>query len=395
MQSSINFILMPYRSRSVLINDDHLSRLREELHRHPSLSEQEEPVAAMIERQFIPLKPNKIYHRLGGHGIAFEFTGTKAGKTLMFRADTDALPIQENNTLPWASVNPGISHKCGHDGHMAILTGLGEMISNDRPAAGRVILLFQPAEETGTGAARVISDSQFTDMKPDQIYGLHNLPGFPFNTILIRKGTFAAASKGMIIRLHGKTAHAGQPETGISPSNAVSELINFINNDIRKDIFNDFILATIVHIRLGEMTFGTAPGDADFMLTLRALGDEDMELLVRMIEEKIRLIAGNNNLQFSCSFTEEFPATVNHDNSVDILEAVAGEQGLMIRDLKESFRWSEDFGHFLELFPGAFFGLGAGEETAQLHNPDYDFPNKIIDTGVLMFYGIYKKIMQS
>ena len=170
---------MPVKSLIDPEMTERLLKLRRELHRHPGLSGQEEKTSATIERYFIALKPDRVYRNIGGNGIAFEFSGSKPGKTLMLRADLDALPIPESKKLPWASENPGVSHKCGHDGHMTILCGVAELISLDRPEEGRVILLFQPAEETGTGAAKVISDNQFPAMKPDYVFGLHNLPGFP------------------------------------------------------------------------------------------------------------------------------------------------------------------------------------------------------------------------
>ncbi len=385
---------MTLQSPSLQATPGHLIDLRRELHRHPCLSGSENETAALIERHFFPFRSDFVYRDLGGHGIAFEFTGSNPGKTLMFRADLDALPIPEEASLPWSSVNSGVSHKCGHDGHMAILAGLGERLSHDRPQNGRVILLFQAEEETGRGAARVLRDPRFETMKPDYVFGLHNIPGFPAGTILTRKGTFAAASKGMIITLRGKTAHAAQPETGISPSEALSALIHFANRDLTKEaVFNDFVLATVIHTSLGERAFGTSPGYAELMLTLRSFRDDDMQMLSRLMEEKTNAVAASERLQYSISYTEEFPATVNEGDGIDILRNTARENGLMIRDLKECFRWSEDFGHFLAMYPGAFFGLGAGEATSQLHNPDYDFPDEITETGINILYALYKQIL--
>ena len=198
----------------------------------------------------------------------------------------------------------------------------------------------------------------------------------------------------MIISLRGKTAHAGQPETGISPVTAIARLIDFINTELSAIKFRDFVLATVIHIRLGERAFGTAPGEAEFMITLRAFRNDDMEKLTRLMEEKARMIADLEKLQCNISYTEEFPATVNHDDAVDILDDAAQKNGLMIRHLSESFRWSEDFGHYLEYGSGAFFGLGAGEDTPQLHNPDYDFPDSITVTGINIFFALYKQILK-
>ncbi len=386
---------MPGSPLSTGETGEYLTILRRELHRHPSLSGHEEKTAALIERQFIPLKPDAVHRDLGGHGIAFEFRGPEPGKTVMFRADLDALPIREGGDLPWSSENDGISHKCGHDGHMAILTGLGERISGDRPQHGRAILLFQPEEETGTGAARIIADSRYPSLKPDYVFGLHNLPGFPARTIIIKEGTFAAASRGMVIRLTGKTAHAGQPETGISPARAIARLTDAVLDGFPAGSFHDFVLATIIHIRLGRVAFGTAPGEAEFMLTLRAYRNDDMSVLMKNMEDTALRIAADERLQAEITYTEVFPATVNDDEGFEILETAARRNGFMIRNLREPFRWSEDFGHYLEGSRGAFFGLGAGENHVALHDPAYDFPDEITGTGIDLFFALYRQLLKS
>ena len=374
---------------------DKLTGLRRELHRYPSLSGHEEPVAAILEKFFIPLKPDRIYRKLGGQGIAFEFTGKSPGKTLMFRSDLDALPIREDTSLQWSSKIEGVSHKCGHDGHMAILSGLGQLISNDRPDNGRCILLFQPEEETGNGAKKVLEDSQFDSIRPDLIFGLHNLPGFPAGTILLKEGTFAAASRGMIIRLTGRTAHAGQPETGISPVPAIVKLTQFVNEELTLGDYSGFVLATIIHIRVGERAFGTAPGEAEFLITLRAFRNNDIEKLADRMEQKVRSVAAEHKLHFNITWTEIFPATVNHENAGRILAETAREGGFMIRNLGKVFRWSEDFGYYLQEIEGAFFGLGAGTDVPQLHNPDYDFPDDIMPEGIRFFFELYRKTLKS
>ncbi len=375
---------------------DKLKRLRHVLHRNAELSGKEKKTPQIIKNYFADFPPDKILENIGGRSLAVIFDSGEPGKTIVFRADLDALPIHESKEPEYYSRNTGVSHKCGHDGHMAILAGLSEIFSKYPPEKGKIVLLFQAEEETGTGAEKVVSDPEFIKLKPDYVFGLHNLPGFPKNTILIKKNNFAAASKGMIIDLNGRSSHAGHPENGNSPAVVISHLIQFTEKLNRDQLaFKDFTLVTIIHIKLGEKAFGTLPGNAQFMITLRAFKDPDIRKADEMIRKETARICEKENIKFTLNYTEEFPATVNHDEQVHLVEQAAMDIGADIQQIEETFRWSEDFGHYLKKFKGAFFGLGAGKNTPQLHNPEYDFPDNLIETGVKMYYQIYKRIITS
>jgi amidohydrolase len=369
-----------------------LSNLRKSLHKNPELSGFESETALFIEEQIQKSLPDKIYKNIGGNSIAFEFSSNKPGPTVVFRADLDALPIKEELEKDYKSGNEGISHKCGHDGHMTILVGLASLIQKQRPARGKLILLFQAEEETGKGALKVINDPRWKEINPDYVFGLHNLPRFPLHSILIRNDTFAAASCGMIIQLKGKTSHAGHPEDGINPANAISQIIELCGKSIDQSV-EHFKLITIIHIELGEKAFGTSPGEGSIMLTLRTYEDEVMKELKRLLTDKINSISKSESLQTDISFTEEFPATINQKEELEKIKEAAEDIGLEIIIKKEPFRWSEDFGHYLKNHKGAFFGLGSGLSCPQLHNPDYDFPDSIIPTGIQIYYALYEKYL--
>lgn len=192
-----------------------LIELRKELHKYPELSGKESQTAKRIIEFAKRFNPDEIISKVGGEGVLVIFEGEQKGKTILIRCDLDALPIDEENAFEHKSVYENISHKCGHDGHMSIVSGLIPILSENKIKKGKVVLLFQPAEETGQGASLVLSDAKFTKLKPDFAFALHNLPGFKKNQIIIKKDVFASASKGLIIRLKGKTSHAGEPERGI------------------------------------------------------------------------------------------------------------------------------------------------------------------------------------
>lgn len=374
-----------------------LVKLRQELHQHPELSGQETETARRIVEHLQTYIPDKIYTHLGGTGVAAVFNGLNTdGPTILFRAELDALPIADTNEeLNYSSVTDSISHKCGHDGHMAILTALGSLLHQQRPAKGKVILLYQPAEEIGAGAWAVLQDKRFeTEFKPDYVFALHNLPGKPMHQVVVREDVFAAASTGMIVELHGRSSHAAEPENGLNPGLAMSEIIVAFNHIIRqKDQFQDLTLLTVIHARLGEVAFGTNPGFATVMATLRTYQPDDMNKLKELTRKQVEEIASNYNLTFSIRFTEEFPATVNHSEQVQTIRQAARAIELDVQEAVQPFRWSEDFGHFTARYKGAFFGLGSGTEQPQLHHSDYDFPDELIPTGAAVFYGIVQHIL--
>jgi len=371
---------------------EELIALRRTLHSQPELAGKEVETAKKIKAYLTSCQPAEIIENIAGHGLLAIFKGNEPGKNILLRADMDALPISELNDFYYKSKNPGVSHKCGHDGHSAILAGVAKMLSLQPIKKGNVCLLFQPAEETGEGAEKVLEDPKFCDWYFDRVFALHNLPGFAKNTVIIRKNYFAAASKGMIISLTGKTSHAANPEHGISPALAVSEIIrHFTDLSIDTSKFKAFKLITIVHVRMGEKAFGTTPGFAQVMATLRSYRNDDMELLTSYAVNIIRSIADKFDLQERVQWTEEFPASVNDGDSCEMVSIVASENKLQVIEINEPFRWSEDFGHFLIKYPGVLFGIGAGEKYPKLHNPDYDFPDDIIRTGITMFDGIVRK----
>jgi amidohydrolase len=372
-----------------------LIELRKEQHKYPELSGKESQTAKRIIEFAKRFNPDEIISKVGGEGVLVIFEGEQKGKTILIRCDLDALPIDEENAFEHKSVYENISHKCGHDGHMSIVSGLIPILSENKIKKGKVVLLFQPAEETGQGASLVLSDAKFTKLKPDFAFALHNLPGFKKNQIIIKKDVFASASKGLIIRLKGKTSHAGEPERGITPSLAVAELIQEITALPKNKIIQDFSLVTIIHSRIGERAFGTTPGYAELMATLRSYKDEDINKLTDLSEQLINRIAADHKLKYEIEWVEEFPSTKNDNDCVEIISQCAEENNLRINEIDKPFRWSEDFGHFTHNYKGALFGLGSGINQPQLHNPDYDFPGEIISTGTKMFYSIIKKVLES
>ncbi len=333
--------------------------------------------------------PDVLVENVGGYGIIALYKGRQPGKRVMLRADIDALYIPENGDLEYKSCHIGISHRCGHDGHAAMLCGVAAELGKKRPEKGEVMLVFQPAEETGQGAAAVIADKAFQDLKPDMAFGLHNIPGFDHGTICLRKGCFAAASFGMKICLEGATAHASQPEKGLSPSIALAEMTTTLEQK-RSEWSKHQPLTTFVitHAELGEKSFGIAPGHAEIWLTLRSFDDHCLDKLKKEILDAASSIAQSHKLTVKHSIHEAFSATVSDERCFEIVEKAAQAAALPTLYLDQPFRWSEDFGRYAEVCPIAFFGLGSGLNQPPLHDQHYNFPDEIIPFGVRIFMSI-------
>lgn len=369
-----------------------LIQLRHILHQFPEVALEESQTAQRILEFFKHSKPDQVFEKLGGTGLAFVFKGKKPGKRILFRCELDGLPIEDLKKSDHQSQIPGKGHLCGHDGHMAIICGVGEKLAQNRPESGEVVLLFQPAEETGDGAKAVIADTRFEQIKPDFAFALHNLPGYPLHQIVMRRGTFAAGSTGMTIYLKGKTSHSAHPDAGINPAQALAKLILELPQ-LPKEA-DGFALLTLIHAELGSLAFGTSAGKGSLSMTLRAFDQQDLDGLIEKVKEKAQAIAKSEQLEVNFSFVEQFAVSVNDPGLYNLVENSAQNLGLSLVEKPEPFRWSEDFGLFSQICPSFLFGLGAGENCAQLHEGTYDFPDELIETGVKIFEQIASKIIR-
>jgi amidohydrolase len=364
--------------------------LRRNLHRSPELAGSETGAAGRLLDFISEHRPAQVLTGLGGHGLAAVFAGPEPGPTVAFRAETDAVPVAETNRFDHCSRTSGASHACGHDGHAAIVAGLAPVLARRPPSRGRVVLLFQPSEETGEGARRIIEDPRFERIRPDWVFALHNLPGHPLGQVLLRPGVFACASTGLAIGLTGTTSHAAHPEQARCPALPMAGIIKDLI--ALPERFDFFTLVTVVHARLGEVAFGTTPGRAEVMATLRAAGDERMQALLAAARQLAEEHAAPENLELSFSFRDPFTALVNDPAAVELIRGATRETGREVREMPEPFRWSDDFGRFTAVAKGAMFGLGAGPAHDPLHSPTYDFPDDLIPVGVGMFEHVLRKL---
>lgn len=371
-----------------------IQEIRHVLHQMPELAFKEEKTAAFITDFLRFCGAEEIQTGIGGYGVVACFSGLHAGPEVLIRAELDGLAVMEESKLDYRSKKEGLSHACGHDGHMCILLNLAKWLGANPLNRGKVILVFQSAEEIGEGANAMISDSVWDRISPDYVFALHNLPGYKKHQIILKSGMFTASVKSLIVRFAGKTSHAAEPENGINPALAIAELLQ----DADKFSMNEksdehYILITPVYINMGEKAYGVSAGSAELHFTLRSWSDNHLEDIGNRLLENIRRIAHRHRLSFNYKWLQQFSVCKNDPEAVDILRLAASCAALEILEKDHAFSWGEDFGIFTQKFRGAMFGIGAGENHAALHNPDYDFPDELLDSGMRMFSEVIKLIL--
>ncbi|KWW31240.1 MAG: amidohydrolase [bacterium P3] len=339
--------------------------VRQDLHCHPGVSGDEHYAHDLIVSRLRALHPDALHTHVGGYGVVAYFGVAPGLPAVALRADIDALPI---------------GHRCGHDGHTATLLRVAELLGTRRQERG-VLLVFQPEEETGTGARKVLDSGVLDTYDIRAFLAVHNIPGYPLHEVLLSEGTFAAASSGVVYCLHGRPTHASTPEMGVNPGLAVAEIVQRMQRltDVDPTRPAGFRQATLVGIRLGDRTFGTSAGDAEVMFTLRAFTNAAMRVLFDAAHRMVADVAAGYRLSVTYERVEPFSATENSPQVVGRLRALAESEGCHCTMLQRPFRWSEDFADYLMRYPGALLGIGAGEDHVELHHPDYDFPDALIE----------------
>lgn len=372
-----------------------IQKIRQTLHKYPELSGSESETASFVKGYLDRFDADEIISGIGGAGLMGIFNGESPGKgpAILIRAELDALAIHEASGLSYASENSGVMHACGHDGHMAMVLGVAKWLKNNRPEYGRVILLFQPSEETGLGAEAILSDEKFSSVPVDRAIALHNLPGYRKNSVFIKEGTFASASVGLKIEFIGQSSHAAYPGEGINPALALAEFVQKLEMVKKKARSHDkFRVLTVTYIKLGEPAFGINPGQGEIGVTVRAETDDGIIEMIEDIKNELSAVDTSFEGDILIEEREPFSAVINDTDGVTILSSIAEELDVDIESLSEPFAWSEDFGKFRTKCPITLFGLGAGEDSPALHSESYDFDDDLIPVGTAIFCEYIKEL---
>ncbi|SFP90586.1 amidohydrolase [Lachnospiraceae bacterium XBB1006] len=363
---------------------DQIVSLRHELHEHAELSMQETFTKNRLYA-FVKENTDLILEDRGRWFYALKKGADSTKKPVAFRADFDAVAIAETCDLPYLSKNPGVGHKCGHDGHASVLCGLALALSETIPPQD-TYLVFQHAEETGEGGeecARLMKEKQI-----GRVYAFHNRSGYPRHAVVYRRGLTQCASKGLTISFVGKPAHASQPEDGVNPAHAIATIILYAEELVQSDQFEEMVLCSVIHTEIGHKNFGVNASTGEVSMTLRANREEEMERLEQLLRQKAQTLAKEQQMQVSFAVCDPFPETRNHDDALDAVLAVAEKQGLKILSMEQPWRASEDFGYYTKQTSGAMIYIGNGETYPMVHTGEYDFCDEIIPTVVTLFYAL-------
>lgn len=357
-------------------------KLRHELHAHPELSNHETWTKAHLMDFLREHTHLEIVDR--GKWFYAVYRTSPDKPKIAFRADFDALPIEETISLPYGSTIPGVAHKCGHDGHSATLAVFAMEVER-KGTENNIYFIFQHAEETGDGAkecAALIREEGI-----DEVYGYHNEPGRPLGEVEVRHGNFQCASKGMSMFFTGTPSHASDPGLGRNPAFAIARMITAIPKLYRAEDYTGLVLCTIIQADVGEPAFGTAASTGVLRVTIRGQHEREMDILQDRLNMLAYGLASEYGLEYHTEFCDYFPENVNHDESVDKICGICKELGIPVHEFEFPKRGSEDFGYYTKAAMGAYFNVGAGDISAH-HTVTYDFPDAVMPTAFAVFKGL-------
>jgi hippurate hydrolase len=376
----------------ILAQQAELETIRRDIHAHPELCYEEQRTADVVASRLadwgIP-----VVRGLGVTGVVGIIKNGTSERAIGLRADMDALPMQELNTFEHASRHAGKMHACGHDGHTAMLLGAAHYLSQNRNFDGTVYLIFQPAEEGGAGARRMIEDGLFERFPMDAVYGLHNWPGMAAGKFGVVAGPMMASSNEFRVVVKGKGAHAAQPHRGIDPVMVAVQIAQSWQTIIsrEKNPLETAVLS-ITQIHAGSAT-NVIPDDAVLIGTVRTFTTEVLDLIERRMREIAQGVASAFNAGVDFSFKRNYPPLVNHPAqtafAIEAMKAVVGADNVDA-DVEPTMG-AEDFAFMLQAKPGCyvFLGNGDGEHRlgghglgpCQLHNGSYDFNDQLLPIG--------------
>jgi len=376
----------------ILAYQSELETIRRDIHAHPELCYEEQRtadvVAARLTEWGIP-----VVRGLGVTGVVGIIKNGTSDRAIGLRADMDALPMQELNTFEHASRHAGKMHACGHDGHTTMLLGAAHYLSRNRNFDGTVYLIFQPAEEGGAGARRMMDDGLFERFQMDAVYGMHNWPGIRTGSFGVVAGPMMASSNEFRVVVKGKGGHAAQPHRGIDPVMVAVQIAQGWQIIISREKNPlDTAVLSITQIHAGSAT-NVIPDEAVMIGTVRTFSTDVLDLIERRMNEIAAGLAAGFGATVDFSFKRNYPPLINHPAqtafAVEAMRAVVGADNVDAN--VEPTMGAEDFAFMLQEKPGCYVFIGNGDGDhrvgghglgpCQLHNGSYDFNDQLLPIG--------------
>lgn len=376
---------------------DELTAWRRHLHEHPELGFEEVVTSAFVAEKLRAFGVDEVHTGVGRTGVVAVIHGSAGGRRIGLRADMDALPIQEETSLPWASKAAGRMHACGHDGHTTMLLGAARYLAETRNFAGTVYLIFQPAEEGGGGGRVMVGDGLFERFPAEQVFGLHNWPYAPTGSFAMCKGPAMASSDEFTIELIGTGCHAAWPHLGRDPVVAAAALVQSLQALVSREVDPvDNAVISVTRIAGGE-AYNIVPERVELWGTIRTFREETRARLVRRVAQVAEGVAAAHGLEVRVRMVEGYPATVNTPREAllgaDAAAEIVGEAQVE-RDPPPCMG-SEDFAFMLQQRPGSYIWMGTGADgpDRQLHSPYYDFNDEALPYGVSYWVRLVERLL--
>ncbi|WP_396333298.1 M20 aminoacylase family protein [Burkholderia anthina] len=375
---------------------DEMIALRRRIHAHPELGYQEVMTSELIAER-LSAWGYEVRRGFAETGVVGVLRGGNGTRAIGLRADMDALPIQENTGLPYASTHAGRMHACGHDGHTAMLLAAAKHLASTRAFNGTLNLFFQPAEEGLAGARRMLDDGVLVDHPCDAVFAMHNMPGFPAGKLGFRPGPFMASADQLTVRVIGCGGHGAMPHKAVDPIVVCAGIVFALQTIVSRNIAPlDMGIITVGAIHAGEAS-NVIPDDAYMHISVRALRPEVRDALAHRIREVVHAQAAVFGARAEVTDEAGYPVLVNDASMTafarDVARDAFGEAGL-IDDL-QPLTGSEDFAYFLEACPGCYLiiGNGDGEGGCMVHHPGYDFNDDILMTGATYWVRLVERFL--
>ncbi len=384
---------MPIKNRFAEMHAE-ISGWRHDIHQHPEVLYETHRTSALVAELLKEFGCDEIVTGIGRTGVVGVIKGKTDTKGMVvgLRADMDALPMQEETGLEYASKIPGAMHACGHDGHTAMALGAAKYLCETRNFDGTAVMIFQPAEEGGNGAEAMCNDGMMDRFGIQEVYAIHNVPGRPVGQFSTRSGPFLAATDEFEIHLEGRGGHAAKPQTTVDTTVMLSQLVVALQTVISRNA--DPIYQGVLSVTSAETSsnaFNVIPQSAQVRGTVRTHSREMRDLIEDRIKEIVEGVASTFGGTFKVEYSRHIPITVNSDIQTGYAsQAAVAVSGDCVEAPMEM--GGEDFSFMLEERPGAFMILGAGEG-AGLHNPKYDFNDEIIPMGCSWFAEMVERRM--
>jgi hippurate hydrolase len=375
---------MPIVNRIAGMKDE-IAVWRQDIHANPELLYDVHRTAASVAEKLKAFGCDEVVPGIGRTGVVGVIKGRIAGsgRVIGLRADMDALPIQEETGLPYASRTPGKMHACGHDGHTAMLLGAAKYLCETRNFDGTAIVIFQPAEEGGAGGKAMVDEGMMDRFGIREVYGMHNMPGLPVGHFCLRPGPLLAASDLFEINIRGRGAHAARPHQSLDPVMIGCQLNGLLQGIVARNV--DPIESAVVSMCM--FNAGTAiniiPETARLAGTVRTLEAKVRDHVERRMGEICAGLGAAHGAAVELTYRRGYPITSNHAAetkfAADVARQISGADA--VDDDMAPVMGGEDFSYMLEARPGAFIFIGNGE-TAGLHTPGYNFNDEAIPAGV-------------